>query len=183
MKNSWCVGNGQTQGLRLQEMCGALNCMHDEQIVLLEDGMKEYIVRRLSVLECTMLQGFPDHWVDIGEWVDSKGKKHRDSSSPKYKALGNSIALPFWYQLLGNISKVLDEEDTQSRKHTLGSLFSGIGGFDLCWAAHNGKEACRWESEIEEFPIAVTRQHFGDEDLGIEGDINQFINVGEREHG
>ena len=94
MERSWCVGNGQTQGLRLQEMCGALNCMHDEQIVLLED-MKEYIVRRLSTLECTRLQGFPDHWVDIGEWIDSKGKKHKDSSSPKYKALGNSIALPF----------------------------------------------------------------------------------------
>lgn len=60
-----------------------------------KDSMKEYIVRRLSTLECTRLQGFPDHWVDIGEWIDSKGKKHRDSSSPKYKALGNSIALPF----------------------------------------------------------------------------------------
>ena len=82
---------------------------------------------------------------------------------------------PFWYQLLGNISAVLEAEDTQPRKHTLGSLFSGIGGFDLCWAAHNGKEACRWESEIEEFPIAVTRQHFGDEDLGIEGDLDEFI--------
>ena len=30
--------------------------------------------------------------VDIGEWVDSKGKKHKDADSPKYKALGNGIA-------------------------------------------------------------------------------------------
>lgn len=145
--------------------------------------MKEYIVRRLSVLECTRLQGFPDGWVEIGDWVDSKGKKHRDSASPKYKALGNSIALPYWYQLLGNISDVLDRDDTEKRKHTLGSLFDGIGGFPLCWAAHNGAETVRWNSEIEEFPEAVTTKHFGNEDLGIEGDVNQYLNVGERTNG
>ena len=36
----------------------------------------ETIVRRLTPLECERLQGFPDGWTDIGEWVDSKGKKH-----------------------------------------------------------------------------------------------------------
>lgn len=29
--------------------------------------------------------------------------------------------------------------------------------------------------EIEEYPMAVTRKHFGDEDLGIEGDIRKYI--------
>ena len=149
--------------------------------------MKEYIVRRLTPKECERLQGFPTEpygWTDIGDWVDSKGKKHKgDSDSPRYKALGNSIALPFWYQLLGNISDVLDRDDTEKRKHTLGSLFDGIGGFPLCWAAHNGAETVRWNSEIEEFPEAVVTRHFGDEDLGIEGDIYQFINVGERANG
>ena len=90
---------------------------------------------------------------------------------------------PFWYQLLGNISAVLEAEDTQPRKHTLGSLFDGIGGFPLCWAMHNGAETVRWNSEIEEFPEAVVTRHFGDEDLGIEGDISKYINVGERANG
>ena len=51
------------------------------------------VVRRLTPLECTRLQGYPDGWVDIGDWTDEKGKKHKDADSPKYKALGNSIYL------------------------------------------------------------------------------------------
>ena len=45
------------------------------------------IVRRLTPLECERLQGFPDGWTDIGEWYDSKGKKHKEADSPRYKAL------------------------------------------------------------------------------------------------
>ena len=51
------------------------------------------VVRRLTPLECERLQGFPDHWTDLGEWTDSKGKRHKDADSPRYKALGNSIYL------------------------------------------------------------------------------------------
>lgn len=32
----------------------------------------------------------------------------------------------------------------------------------------------------EEFPEAVVTKHFGDEDLGIEGDLGKYTNVGER---
>lgn len=94
----------------------------------------------------------------IGDWVDSKGKKHKgDADSPRYKALGNSIALPFWFWLLRRISAQYE------RPATLGSLFDGIGGFPLCWERCNGIGTARWASEIEEFPIAVTKYHFGDE--------------------
>ena len=41
------------------------------------------------------------------------------------------------------------------RKITMGSLFDGIGGFPLA-AVRNGIEPV-WASEIEAFPIAVTR--------------------------
>lgn len=116
---------------------------------------ENYIVRRLTPLECERLQGFPDGWTDIGDWTDSKGKVHKgDSDSPRYKALGNSIALPFWFYLLRRISA------TYERPATLGSLFDGIGGFPLCWETCNGKGTARWASEIEEFPIAVTKKHF-----------------------
>lgn len=42
----------------------------------------------------------------------------------------------------------------------LGSLFDGIGGFPLVWETTYGTGTARWASEIEEFPIAVTKKHF-----------------------
>lgn len=115
-----------------------------------------YAVRRLTPLECERLQGFPDGWTDIGDWVDGKGKKHKSADSPRYKALGNSIALPFWQWMLRRMCEI-------SGARTMGSLFDGIGGFPLCWERINGDGSCRWASEIEEFPIAVTKRHFKEE--------------------
>ena len=115
------------------------------------------IVRRLTPMECERLQGFPDGWTGIGEWMDSKGKRHKDADSPRYKALGNSIALPFWDFLAKRISA------QYLRPVTMGSLFDGIGGFPLVFERHNGKGTARWASEIEEFPIAVTKLRFGED--------------------
>jgi DNA (cytosine-5)-methyltransferase 1 len=115
----------------------------------------QYRVRRLTPLECTRLQGYPDGWVDIGDWIDTKGKKHKDADAPKYKALGNSIALPFWKWLL---ARIYAECKAESLDPTLGSLFDGIGGFPLSWP---GRTA--WSSEIDEFPLAVLRARFGEE--------------------
>lgn len=118
-----------------------------------------WIVRRLTPTECERLQGYPDGWTDLGDWVDSKGKTHKNADTPRYKALGNSIALPQWYYVLGGISDRLPDNAT------LGSLFDGIGGFPYVWAQlHAGrKELCVWASEIEEFPIAVTKKWFPSE--------------------
>lgn len=114
------------------------------------------LVRRLTPLECERLQGFPDGWTDIGEWVDSKGKAHKKSSdSSRYKALGNSIALPPWKWVLKRLCAQYE------RDATMASLFDGIGGFPLIWEQLNGKGSCLWASEIEEFPMAVTKKHFG----------------------
>lgn len=115
------------------------------------------VVRRLTPMECERLQGFPDGWTDIGEWRDSKGKLRKPSDSPRYKALGNSIALPFWDFLAKRISA------QYLRPVTMGSLFDGIGGFPLVFERHNGKGTARWASEIEEFPIAVTKLRFGED--------------------
>ncbi|MEE0408411.1 MAG: DNA cytosine methyltransferase [Oscillospiraceae bacterium] len=126
------------------------------------------VVRRLTPMECERLQGFPDGWTDIGEWTDEKGKKHKDADSPRYKALGNSIALPFWDWMLRRMARYLPEDAT------LGSLFDGISGFNVCWARIHGAECCRWSSEIEQFPIAVVKKHFGDEKSGETGDWEIF---------
>lgn len=114
-----------------------------------------YIVRRLTPLECERMQGYPDGWTDIGEWVDSKGKKHKEADSPRYKALGNSIALPPWKWVLKRLCACYE------RDATMASLFDGIGGFPYIWEQINGKGSCLWASEIEEFPMAVTKLRFG----------------------
>ena len=108
-------------------------------------------------LECTRLQGYPDEWVNIGEWVDSKGKKHKDADAPKYKALGNSIGLPFWQWLAERICAQYD------RPTTMASLFDGIGGFPLVFQRCGCEPV--WASEIEEFPIAVTKKHFPESEV------------------
>lgn len=116
-----------------------------------------YAVRRLTPLECERLQGFPDGWTDIGAWTDSNGKLHKESSdSARYKALGNSIALPPWKWVLKRLCAFYE------RDATMASLFDGIGGFPLIWEQLNGKGSCLWASEIEEFPIAVTKRRFGE---------------------
>ena len=114
-----------------------------------------YIVRRLTPKECERLQGYPDGWSDIGEWTDSNGKKRQTSDSNRYKALGNSIALPPWRWLLKRLCACYE------RDATMASLFDGIGGFPLLWEQINGKGSCLWASEIEEFPIAVTKVRIG----------------------
>ena len=173
------IGNGQAnEGAAMtEEVSQTLNTMHDAQAVMCEDvshalrakancayredaetyPVQNMVVRRLTPLECTRLQGYPDGWVDIGDWVDEKGKKHKDADSPKYKALGNSIALPFWEWMLRRMARYLPEDAT------LGSLFDGIAGFPLIWERIHGKGTARWASEIEPFPIAVTKKWFGEE--------------------
>ena len=174
------IGNGQANeaGIMAEEVSQTLNTMHDAQAVMCEDVshalrakancayredaetylVQNMVVRRLTPLECTRLQGYPDGWVDIGDWTDEKGKKHKDADSPKYKALGNSIALPFWDWMLRRMARYLPEGAT------LGSLFDGIAGFPLIWERIHGRGAARWASEIEPFPIAVTKKHFPEEE-------------------
>ena len=120
------------------------------------------VVRRLTPMECERLQGFPDGWTDIGDWVktDKRGREIKvkgSADSPRYKALGNSIALPFWDWMLRRMARYLPEGAT------LGSLFDGIAGFPLIWERIHGKGTARWASEIEQFPIAVTKKWFGEE--------------------
>ena len=174
------IGNGQANeaGIMAEEVSQTLNTMHDAQAVMCEDVshalrakancayredaetylVQNMVVRRLTPMECERLQGFPDHWTDIGEWIDEKGKKHKDADSPRYKALGNSIALPFWDWMLRRMARYLPEGAT------LGSLFDGIAGFPLIWERIHGKGTARWASEIEQFPIAVTKKHFSEEE-------------------
>lgn len=127
-------------------------------------------VRRLTPLECERLQGFPDGWTDIGPWTDSKGKLHKESyDSCRYKALGNSIALPPWKWVLKRLCAQYE------RDATMASLFDGISGFCVIWAQLNGIDSIKFTSEIEEFPMAVCKKHFGNEETGQKGDFHEAI--------
>lgn len=136
-----------------------------------EEKVSNAVVRRLTPLEATRLQGLPDGWVDIGKWTDEKGKKHKEADAPKYKALGNSIALPYWQFLADRMVKQLKADGVENP--TMASLFSGIGGFELVYK----RAGCEpiWASEIEQFPIAVCKKHFGDEETGVVGDIEKYL--------
>lgn len=182
------IGNGQVNEAAAPafEKAQTLNTMHDAQAVFCaavdcrngtenadvngtlqakSNGSTSYnlqnvvrenmLVRRLTPLECERLQGYPDGWTDIGEWVDSNGKTRKTTDSARYKALGNSIALPPWKWVLKRLCAQYE------RDATMASLFDGIGGFPLIWEQLNGKGSCLWASEIEEFPIAVTKKRFG----------------------
>ena len=56
-----------------------------------------YLIRRLTPLECERLQGFPDGWTDIPGASDSA----------RYKALGNSVAIPCVEFVMGRIAAAL----------------------------------------------------------------------------
>lgn len=134
------------------EKAGTLSAERHDSAVL--EKTIRWIVRRLTPVECERLQGFPDGWTDIGEWVDENGKKHKPADSPRYKALGNSIALPQWYWIFQKMKSYIGENPT------LGSLFDGIGGFPLVFESTYGDGTAIWGSEIEPFCVAVTKKHF-----------------------
>jgi DNA (cytosine-5)-methyltransferase 1 len=145
-------GGGKSACNVTEGQAPTLTCTHGgEPVVCYEQPKIRYMVRRLTPLECERLQGYPDGWTDIGEWTDSNGKKRQTSDAARYKALGNSIALPPWKWVLKRLCACYE------RDATMASLFDGIGGFPYLWEQLNGKGTCLWASEIEEFPIAVTK--------------------------
>ena len=160
-----CVdqGGGKSGANVTENITPTLTCTHGGEPVICLQGNQvdrhcvayskpHYIVRRLTPLECERLQGFADGWTDIGEYTDSKGKKKKTSDSARYKALGNSIALPPWKWVIKRLCSHYE------RDATLASLFDGIGGFPCLWEQINGKGSAIWASEIEDFPMAVTKK-------------------------
>lgn len=60
-----------------------------QQQTLFTGSPDQYSVRRLTPVECERLQGFPDGYTDV-PW---RGAEHAPDSK-RYKALGNSMAVP-----------------------------------------------------------------------------------------
>ena len=69
----------------------------DATDLVLQGTDQPRLIRRLTPLECERLQGFPDGWTDIPNASDSS----------RYKALGNSVAIPCVDYVLFGIALVL----------------------------------------------------------------------------
>ena len=76
---------------------GADNVYAEQNKLVVESTL---LIRRLIPLECELLQGFPPGWTDIPGASDTA----------RYKALGNSIAIPCAEFVLGGIVKYLEME-------------------------------------------------------------------------
>ena len=114
-----CFGNGQIHQARMSDVIGALNCIHDQQMIVQNaKPPRRYIVRRLTPMECCRLQGFPDWWVygcekqqitgwwrENNDWmrvIDPHGEVE-GSDSAIYKMWGNGMALPCMLFVLSGI--------------------------------------------------------------------------------
>lgn len=90
------MGNLNAHTAICRNVCPTLKCGGDGAMVASETADKimeanPMIVRRLTPLECERLQGFPDGHTLIG-W---KGKPAEECpDGPRYKAIGNSMAVP-----------------------------------------------------------------------------------------
>ena len=67
------------------------------------------LIRRLTPLECERLQGFPDGWTNIPSASDSA----------RYKALGNSVAIPCVEFVMQGLALALEYENEIRRRRRL----------------------------------------------------------------
>lgn len=92
VSDAMCMASTQANAEIEHEMCPTMVArQHKDPPVLFAMGVAyevawrwPWIVRRLMPVECERLQGFPDGWTDLGGTPDT----------PRYKALGNSMAVP-----------------------------------------------------------------------------------------
>ena len=150
-------------------------------------GGPPYIIRRLAPLECGRLQGFPDGWAEIvplnvddpkenlfwagvyatdckikGKRINTEIIKHPaklarwhdglHSAAAEYKMWGNGMALPNALFFIRRLAALYGWSTVK-----LGSLFDGSGTMPL--AAEMCGVRAVWASEVEPYPIAVTRTH------------------------
>ena len=118
-------------------------------------------VRRLTPRECERLQGFPDDHTLI-PW---RGKSPQDCpDGPRYKALGNSMAVP----CMAWIGRRIAAQEMFPLRYL--SVCSGIEAASVAW------EPLGWQpaafSEVEKFPSAVLAHHWPD--VPNLGDMTQY---------
>ena len=77
------------------------------------DGEQEYVVRKITPLECERLMGFPDGWTDVamGNWPTAESRK---------RSCGNAMAVPvMWWigeRILREAGATVQKAALQNRK-------------------------------------------------------------------
>lgn len=162
---------------------------YQNPVVYTAKTRRKYIVRRLTPMECSRLQGLTDDFANVpayedvsdgeldfwrevwAEWAEINGKNPKTdkqirkwlqapvSESNQYQIYGNGIALPQWVWVLGRISEKLGKDHP-----TMASLFDGSGSFPLIWEAINGKGTAVWSSEVNPEAVRVSRYRVGERD-------------------
>jgi site-specific DNA-cytosine methylase len=106
-------------------------------------------VRRLTPKECERLQGFPDNHTLI-PWRGKPAEQCPDG--PRYKALGNSMAVP----CMAWIGSRIAAQESEPLRYL--SVCSGIEAASMAW------EPLGWQpaafAEVEKFPSAVLTHHW-----------------------
>lgn len=95
------VGTAGKGALIGEEVAFTVASTQDQTLIDGDDC--KYAVRRLMPVECERLQGFPDDWTD----VPYRGKDHT-ADGPRYKAIGNSMAVPVM-RWIGERIEMVDE--------------------------------------------------------------------------
>jgi DNA (cytosine-5)-methyltransferase 1 len=101
VKRDGSVGTAGKGALIGKEVAFTVAATQDQ--TLMDGTASEYVVRRLTPVECERLQGFSDGYTDI----PYKGNEH-PPDTPRYKALGNSFAVPV-VRWIGERMQMVDE--------------------------------------------------------------------------
>lgn len=149
---------------------------------------RKYMVRRITPLECSRLQGLPDcegGWCNVppqesvskedlafwrplwNDWCAINGIKPK-TDNQIIKWLMKPISESAQYEMYGNgIAKppwqfVCQRVSEQySNSPTMCSLFDGTGSFPLIWESINGKGAAVWSSEVNPDAVKVSKYRIG----------------------
>lgn len=96
----FCMAHGQGRAEVAHDRSPTLTCIHEAPII-------SSPARRLTPRECERLQGFPDDYTAI-PWRGKPAEKCPDG--PRYKAIGNSKAVPVVRWLGRRLLAVIDPE-------------------------------------------------------------------------
>ena len=105
-QNVVCMADDNAKAAIDDDMCGTPK-VGGAPPTLFDGTGTGYVVRRLTPVECERLQGFPSGWTD----VPYKGKEH-PSDTPRYKACGNSMAVPVM-RWIGSRIQMVDEMEVR----------------------------------------------------------------------
>lgn len=93
-----CMADANAKAAIDEDLSGTLKVGGEPPIAAIEQPPR-FVVRKLMPIECERLQGFPDGWTDI----KFKGKPASDAA--RYKALGNSMAVPVMHWIGKQIAR------------------------------------------------------------------------------